>query len=285
LAHLYWRTTGRRSVFDAEFHRAMCRILSLWRTEQRHAESSPYRFERPDCPSSDTLSHGGRGAPVAFTGMTWSGFRPSDDACRYGYLIPANMLAVVVLGQVAEIAEEVYQDAALAAAATALREEIDRGIRDFGTCAHPEFGTIYAYETDGLGHHHLMDDANVPSLLSIPYLGYTTADDPIYRNTRRFALSPHNPYYAVGRHARGIGSPHTPAGFIWPIALAMQGLTSTDPEERDELLDMLERTDADTGYMHEGFHPDDPTRYTRAWFAWANSLFSEFVLHWCGEGP
>jgi len=136
---------------------------------------------------------------------------------------------------------------------------------------------MYAYETDGQGNHNLMDDANVPSLLSIPYLGYHTVDDTVYQNTRAFVLSEHNPYYFTGTVASGIGSPHTPTDYIWPIALCMQGLTSTDATEIKSLLHMLSTTHAHTGCMHEGFHKDDPTLFTRPWFAWANSLFAEFV--------
>ena len=40
---------------------------------------------------------------------------------------------------------------------------------------------------------------------------------------------------------------------------------------------MLENMDADTLLMHEGVHKDDPFTFTRPWFAWANSIFSEFV--------
>jgi len=217
-------------------------------------------------------------ATVWWTGMVWSGFRPSDDAYTYGYLIPANMFAVVVLGQLAQMAQEVLGDADLAEFATILRDEIEQGIQAHGIVNHPAHGPIYAYETDGLGHHLLMDDANVPSLLSIPYLGYRPADDPLYLRTRRFILSPDNPYYFSGQHAAGVGSPHTPGKLIWPIALAMQGLTSSDQAERRRLLDMLTTTTAGTSYMHESFHPDDPAQFTRPWFAWANSLFAEFVL-------
>jgi len=281
LSYLYWQATGQSGIFDADFRDTVEKIIALWKVEQNHGTKSPYRFQRPDCPPSDTLTRGGLGEPVGETGMTWSGFRPSDDACQYGYLIPSNMFAVVVLGYVEEIAREVYEDDELANKAENLKEAIDEGIREFGMYEHPEFGTIYAYETDGRGHYNLMDDANVPSLLSIPYLGYTTADDPIYRNTRNFVLSPHNPYYYEGKHARGVGSPHTPEGYIWPISLSMQGLTSNDREERDGLIDMLERTDAETCFMHEGFDSDDPMQFTREWFAWANSLFGEFVVHWC----
>jgi meiotically up-regulated gene 157 (Mug157) protein len=281
LAYLLWRATGRSDHLDATFRAAAWTIITLWRREQRHDEQSPYFFRRQNCPPDDTLSHDGKGAPVAETGMTWSGFRPSDDACAYGYLVPANMFAVVALRYVAELAELVLRDADLRLAAVDLAAAIEAGIRRYATVEHPAHGTIYAYETDGMGRYNLMDDANVPSLLSLPYLGYCAAADPIYRNTRAFVLSEDNPYFYRGAAAAGIGSPHTPPRYIWHIALAMQGLTTTDPAEREQMLDLLESTDAGTGYMHEGFHADDPAQFTRPWFAWANALFSELVLRCC----
>lgn len=283
LSYLYWQATGRTQIFDEGWRGMADSVLALWQVEQRHSELSPYSFQRTNCPPSDTLTHAGRGAPVEYTGMTWSGFRPSDDACKYGYLIPANMFATVVLGYMAEIAQSVYNDADWARRAASMRAEIDAGIKEYGIYRHEEFGAIYAYETDGMGQYNLMDDANVPSLLATAYLGYAAVDDPLYQNTRRFVLSKHNPYYYEGKYARGIGSPHTPAGYIWPISLCMQGLTSSDGKEMDALVDMLERTDADTGFMHEGFNPDDPGQFTREWFAWANSLFGEFVVKWCAS--
>ena len=234
--------------------------------------------------SADTLTHDGRGEPVAVTGMTWSGFRPSDDACVYGYLIPSNMFAVVTLGYTAEIMRTVFGDEALALRAEKLAAEIRAGIEKYGVVEHPQFGRMYAYETDGMGHYTFMDDANVPSLMSIPYLGYCSADDETYKNTRAYVLSKENPYYYEGTAAKGIGSPHTPENYIWHIALSMQGLTSTSVDECKELLHMLTTCDADTGFMHEGFHKDDPAQFTRPWFAWSNSLFSEFVLKCLDEG-
>ncbi len=281
LAYLFWQATGRTDHFDQRFYRAARAIVDLWTREQRHADASPYYFRRSDCPPSDTLSHDGRGAPVAETGMTWSGFRPSDDACVYGYLIPSNMFAVVVLGYLVEIVEAQGGDVVLRGDSLHLREQIEAGIRAHGTIAHPTYGTIYAYETDGLGQHTLMDDANVPSLLSLPYLGYCAPDDPIYLNTRRWILSDENPYFYRGAAAAGVGSPHTPPRYIWPIALAVQGLTSLDHAEQTLILETLERTDAGTFLMHEGFHADDPAQFTRPWFAWANAMFSEFVLAYC----
>lgn len=282
LSYLLWKNTGRISQFDDTFKQAVRLILSLWTTEQRHETDSPYTFQRLNCPPTDTLTREGKGSITGYTGMTWSGFRPSDDACTYGYLVPSNMFAVVVLCDLAEIADEVLHDASLSADARALGEEIDRGIREFGIYDHPVYGKIYAYETDGLGNFNLMDDANVPSLLSIPYLGYAASDDPIYQNTRRFILGQENPYFYQGTAAEGIGSPHTPERYTWPIALAMQGLTTSDRAEKARMLHLLETTTADTGLMHESFYVDDPFRYTRPWFSWANMMFCELLMDFCG---
>ena len=136
---------------------------------------------------------------------------------------------------------------------------------------------MYAYETDGFGNYNLMDDANSPSLLAIPYLGYCDASDPIYQNTRRFILSKENPYYYEGTAAKGIGSPHTPNNYIWHISLSMQALTSTDEEEIRACMDTIARTHAGTNFMHEGFDVNDPSNFTREWFAWANTLFAQTV--------
>jgi meiotically up-regulated gene 157 (Mug157) protein len=220
----------------------------------------------------------GCGAPVGYTGMTWSGFRPSDDACTYGYLIPANMFAVVVLGYIQEISKNVINDMQIYESATSLKAEIDEGIKKHGIINHQVYGDIYAYETDGLGSYNLMDDANVPSLLAIPYFGYSSVDDPIYQNTRRYILSKDNPYYFEGKYAKGVGSPHTPDGFVWHIGMIIQALTSKDKNELDEILTYLEQTDAGTGFMHESFNPNNPNEYSRQWFAWANSLFGELIF-------
>ena len=279
LCYRYWKATGDGAVL-AQLPQVVETILGVWRTEQHHVEKSPYRFTRTDCPYQDTIHNNGMGAPVAYTGMTWSGFRPSDDACTYGYLIPSNMFAVVVLGYAAEM----LGDHPLAAEALALRAEIQEGLKKFATVEHPVHGTVYACEVDGMGNYLLMDDANIPSLISAPYLGYTTTDDPIYRNTRKMLLSSDNPYYYEGKCAKGIGSPHTPPHYVWHMALAMQGMTSDNKEEMKAILDMLTTCDGGTGYMHEGFHVDDPTVFTRPWFTWPDSLFCEFVNKCMDEG-
>lgn len=276
LGYAYWKETGSTKIFTKTFNNMILHILQTFMTEQDHARSE-YYFTRKDCVKTDTLPAGGKGRPVNVTGMTWSGFRPSDDCCKFGYLIPSNMMAVVALGYAEEICRIVYKDETLAGRCSVLAEEIQDGIRDYGVVEHPKYGRIYAYETDGFGNFNLMDDANSPSLLSMPYLEYCNREDHLYQNTRRFILSEDNPYYNVGAWAKGVGSPHTPQGYVWHIGIIMQALTSTNRDEIMSCLEMLADTHAGTNYMHEAFHPDRPQEYTRPWFAWANTLFAQLL--------
>lgn len=273
----YYRETGDQGVFTEGVLAGLKKIVETFLVEQHH-ETSPYRFQRSNCPPTDTLECDGKGVPVGDTGMIWGGFRPSDDACRYGYHIPSNLFAAHILEKAERILREMYGDEGTARQAAQLRTDILDGIRRFGMVRHETFGEIYGYETDGYGNYCLMDDANVPSLLSLPWLHVCESRDPVYQNTRRFVLSQENPYYYSGKAAQGVGSPHTPKGYIWPIALSVQGLTSEDEEEQKKLLETLLHTDAGTGYMHEGFDCQDPTKFTREWFAWSNSLFALFVI-------
>lgn len=278
LLYKYWKITGKDQFVFEVLPKAAEIIVNQWICEQHHFENSPYRFTRvEDCPPWDTIHNNGMGNPVAYTGMTWSGFRPSDDACEYGYLIASEMFAVVVLGYMIEMLEAVCKNNTLAEKCKKLRDEIDAGIKKYGIVENEKHGRIYACETDGMGHYSMIDDANIPSLLSIPYIGYADSSDELYRNTRKFLLSHDNPYYFTGKCACGIGSRHTPKDYVWHMALVMQGITSTDDNEKRELLEMIVNTDADTGYLHESFHVDDPKTYTREWFTWPNSLFAEFI--------
>jgi meiotically up-regulated gene 157 (Mug157) protein len=278
LAYRLWRITGRADVIDERFKAAAEAIIELWTVEQDHENRSPYRFQRHDDRPSDTLVRDGRGRLTRPTGMSWSAFRPSDDATELGFNVPGNMFASVVLGYLEAIATEVLHDSGLGTRAKELRADIDDGIAQYGTVEHPVHGRVYAYEVDGMGGSLLLDDANMPSLLSIPLTGYAAADDPTYLATRRLLLSPENPYYYSGTHAAGIGSPHTPPNYVWPIALAVQGLSSTSADERQRLLELLRDTTGGTGQMHEGFDVDDPSRFTREWFSWANAMFCELAL-------
>lgn len=278
LAYEYWKTTGSEKCFTNEFFEALEQIYRTFKLERNH-ENSPYRFYRPNTDPIDTLPKGGTGTPVGYTGMTWSGFRPSDDSCTYGYLIPSNMMAVSALKYAAEIIEVVYNKKQISEKYIGLAEEIRQGIEKHGVVNHSKFGKIYAYETDGLGNYNLMDDANSPSLLSAPYIGYCDRDDEIYQNTRRFILSDENRYFFTGKCAKGIGSPHTPKNYIWHISLIMQILTSADENEILSCLDILADTTANTGFMHESFDVNDPESFTRSWFAWANSIFAEMAVY------
>lgn len=278
LTYLYWKATGDNSVLDESFIASAKTTVDLWVTEQNHFEKSPYRFTRKNCPEQDTIHNNGMGNPVEYTGMTWSGFRPSDDACRYGYLVASNMFAVVVLSYLDEMLKAVAPDEKeLIVKAEKLAEEIRKGINEHAVIDTEKYGKIYACEVNGMGDYFLFDDANVPSLLSAPYIGFCSYDDEIYRNTRNFILSKDNPYYYEGEFAKGVGSPHTPEGYIWHIALSMQGLSSDSADEIREILHMLETTDGGTGYMHEGFDANDPNKFTRSWFSWSCALFAELV--------
>lgn len=282
LAWMLWKNTGCTDQFDGNFRTGARKILNVFRTEQNHEYHSAYRFVREGSFYTDTLSRDGRGAFVRpDIGMVWSGFRPSDDACTYGYLVPSNMFAVVVLGYLEEIAEKILCDEMLAKEAGSLREQIHTAIEEYGRPRTEAFGMVYAYEADGYGMFNLMDDANVPSLLSMSYLGYP-ADRETMEHTRKMILSEANPYYYKGTEAAGIGSPHTPAGYIWPIALAMQGLTESSREKKRQILDTLVSCTGGTGMMHEGFCADDAGKYTREWFSWANAMYAELFLDYLG---
>ena len=269
-ADKYYRATGDRSIFTGEVNRAFERVLAVLRDEQHHDRRSRYR--NPD------LANGGKGSWVRYTGMIWTGFRPSDDPARYQYNIPANMFAVVVLQRLSAIENEVYRNGHDAANAWGLATEVQAGIEQYAKLSLPGFGKMYAYEVDGYGHSNLMDDANIPSLLSIPYFGYLRANDPVYQATRRFILSDRNPYYFRGKFASGIGSPHTPRNYVWPLSLVVQALTSSDAGEIKRVMGYIAASDVGDHRLHESFNPDWPEAFTRDDFAWPNALYGELVI-------
>jgi meiotically up-regulated gene 157 (Mug157) protein len=212
-------------------------------------------------------------------GLIASIFRPSDDATIWPFLIPSNYFAVRSLRQMAEIADTVLNDNKLGSDATALADEVETALTRYARETHPQYGEIIPYETDGYYNYNFMDDANVPSLLAMPYLGTIDRDDPLYLRTRSFVLSKSNPYYFSGTMGHGVGSPHTGPDRIWPIAITVRALTANNDYDIVSSLKMLQNTHASTGFMHESFMKNDPTQYTRKWFAWANTLFGELVLN------
>lgn len=278
LAEKYYEYSGDASVFDESFRETARTVLRVFETEQDHAARSDYSFLREGEYSQDSLENGGKGGYCKQNGLVWSAFRPSDDRNRYGYLIPANMFIVSVMRFLRRVFTEIVAEPELAARCAALAESVERGLAACAAVPDGDGGMLYAYETDGAGNAFVADDANLPSLLSVPYFGYGSTGDAVYRNTRRHILSRKNRYYYEGAFAKGVGSPHTPENHIWPLALLAQGLTAESDGEKLEILGMLATTHNGTYHMHESFDKDDPSRFTRAWFGWADSLFAEYFL-------
>ncbi|MFI5452166.1 glycoside hydrolase family 125 protein [Pedobacter sp. UC225_61] len=285
LAYNYWKKTGDKAPFDADWKKAIETTLKTFIEQQRKENKGPYRFQRESLYPTDTLSMSGYGFPVKPVGLICSSFRPSDDATVYPFLIPSNFFAVSSLKHAAEMVTALHNDKVLADKLSALANEVDAALKKYAVKDHPEFGKMFAFEVDGFGSAYLMDDSNVPSLLSMPYLGAINVEDPIYKNTRKFILSSNNPYFFKGTAAEGVGGPHIGPDMIWPMAITMRGLTSVNDAEIKNCIAMLKRTHAGKGFMHESFHKDDPKNFTRSWFAWANTLFGEFLWKVYNEKP
>lgn len=285
LAYHYWQYTEDTSVFDENWHKAMLLVVKTFKEQQRKQGLGPYSFTRDCDRPTDSQINNGWGAPVKPVGLIVSSFRPSDDATQYGFLIPANMFAVVSLRQLAEIEDKVYGNKNFSGECITLADEVDAAIRRYGTFNHPVCGRIYAFEVDGFGNALCMDDANVPSLLAAPYLGYCSFKDAIYQNTRKMIWSGNNPYFFKGKAGEGVGGPHVGLNYIWPMSIIMKAFTTDDSEEIRACLKQLRDTDGGTGFMHESFHSEDAADFTRSWFAWTNTLFGELILNTIKEYP
>lgn len=287
LAYHYWKTTGDASVFDEYWLQAVEAVLRTFKEQQKKDNLGPYKFQRETAKASDTVMNDGWGNPVRPVGLIASMFRPSDDATIFQFLIPSNFFAVTSLNKAAEILNTVNKKPELAQECTDLANEVKVALQKYATYNHPQYGTIYAYEVDGYGNQLFMDDANVPSLLAMPYLGDVDANDPVYRNTRRFVWSENNPYFFKGTAGEGIGGPHVShvsLHMIWPMSIMMKAFTSQDDDEIKACVKMLMDTDAGTGFMHESFYKDDANKFTREWFAWQNTLFGELIIKLVNEG-
>ena len=284
LAYEYWKLTGDTSIFGEEWIKSMELTLKTFREQQRKEGVGPYTFRRKTDRAFDTVGNNGMGSPVKPVGLIVSTFRPSDDATILQFLVPSNFFAVTSLKKAAEILTEVNKKDDLAKQCLDLAAEVETALKKYAIYDHPEFGKIYAFEVDGFGNQLLMDDANVPSLQALAYLGDVPADDPIYQNTRRFVWSDSNPYFFKGTAGEGIGGPHIGYDMAWPMSLITRALTSTDDAEIKRCIEILMTTDAGTGFMHESFDVNDPAKYTRSWFAWVNGLFGELILKVYNDG-
>lgn len=280
-----WRIKDEAFMEDADWKKAIETILRVCKEQQRKHGNGPYSFRRTSEWAIDAVPMGGVGYKVNPVGLICSTFRPSDDATIFPFLVPSNFFAVASLRQASEMVQKITKDNVLADELLALSKEVYNALQTYAVVNHPKFGKIYAFEIDGFGSAYLSDDANVPNLLALPYLGGVDSDDAIYANTRRFVWSEYNPYFFKGSYFEGIGGHHIGTDMIWPMSLIMKALTAQNDEELQQCIQMLQKTHAGTGFMHESFHKDDPKKFTRSWFAWANTLFGELLWKTFNEKP
>ena len=285
LAHAYWRATGDRVPFDDDWRAAMHTVLATFREQQRKHGPGSYRFQRSSVNPTETQALEGYGVPARPVGLIHAGFRPSDDACTYPFFVPGNLFAVNALRWLAELAVALHHDQAFADECNALADEVTQALQQYAVMHDAQGAEVWAYEVDGYGNQLFMDDANAPSLSSLAYLGCCTRDDARYQRTRARAWSTDNPYFFSGTAAQGIGGPHEGLRMIWPMSIIMRALTSGDTAEIGQCLRWLKSTHAGSGFMHEAFDQDDPKKFTRSWFAWANSLFGELIVQVAAQHP
>ena len=278
LAHQYWKLTGDVTPFESDWEEAVKIILKTFKEQQRKHGNGPYSFQRTTAFATDTVPLGGFGYPVRPVGLICSMFRPSDDATIFPFLVPSNFFAVVSLKNAADMVQSIRKNNTLANECLQLANEVESALHQYAIINHDKFGKIFAYEINGFGSFNLMDDANVPSLLSLPYLNAANQSDAVYINTRKFVLSQDNPFFFKGSAGEGIGGPHAGMDRIWPLSIIMRGLTSTDQNEIKKCILMLKGSNAGTGFMHESFNKNDANNFSRKWFAWANTLFGELIL-------
>ena len=265
---------GVREHIDGAWWRVVRDVVDLMQRETQHDVAS-YRFVRANAPAHDYLSNDGYGAKFAESGLIWSAFRPSDDACELPFSIAANLHAVVVLQRLTTYCDSIGVEAELAAQARALAESVEAAVQKHGVIERAS-KQLYAYEVDGLGTAIMQDDANYPNLVSLPWLGH--ASESLYLATREFALSADNPWYFESPVAAGIGSPHTGSQMVWPLAIAMAGLTAATAADQLAALRMIEATASADGHIHESFKVDKPEVFTRPWFSWAEMTYVELAL-------
>lgn len=285
LAYNYWKNTGDTAPFNDDWVKAIKTTLQVFKDQQEKSGKNPYTFQRTTQFATDTRPLKGYGYPVNPVGLVCSAFRPSDDATVFSFLIPSNFFIVVSMKQAAEMMRTIKKDEATAKELEALGKEVDQAIKKYGIVKHPKYGDIYAFEVDGFGNHLIMDDANVPSLLALPYLDAIASTDTVYQNTRKFVLSEDNPFFFKGKVAEGIGGPHVGMDMIWPMAIIMRAKTSNNDNEIRDCIKMLKASHGDTGFMHESFHKDDAKNFTRSWFAWTNTLFGELLWDTYKKNP
>jgi uncharacterized protein len=337
LAHRYWRATADVGPFDEKWLLAMRKAVDVWRAQQAGTdeEPEPYTFERETTRPTDTLLFG-TGGPARRCGLLRSPFRPSDDASSLAFPVASNALVSIALDNIADLVEASFVHSrrrrnrvpahhGKKSLSGESPEDFAKRTRQFSkevrsaVLAHGvvQNDAVFAYEVDGFGNFYHMDDANIPSLLSLPYLGFVGVNDTTYQRTRQRVLSrcvcaswdsilwslafiilfpladpfsmcsnrSTNPYFFSGTAGAGVGGPHVGLGYIWPMSVIMRGWTATTDAEIRLVLDTLRDVSAATGFIHESFNKNNAADFTRPWFAWANSLFGDFILHIADTRP
>lgn len=237
---------------------------------------SPYKFTRSTTRSTETLANDGIGNPVQNgTGLIRSAFRPSDDSTIYQLFIPANMQFSSYLYQTSYIMQKLPGQADLANQMQALAKQIESAISQHGIINNPTFGSIFAFEVDGYGSSTIMDDANIPSLLAAPLLGFLKQGDQVYQNTRNMILSSQNPYYMRGPYLNAVGGPHAGPGNAWPMASIVRILTSSNDGEITGELRALVGSTAGLGLIHESVSTFEQNKFTRQWYVCAARVWLE----------
>jgi len=285
LSYRYWQYTKDTSLFDEKWQNAIKTILKTFKEQQRKENSGPYHFQRNTAWATDNIPMQGFGYPVKPVGLICSAFRPSDDATVFSFLVPSNFFAVISLRQAAELFTLIKADPAVAKELEDLAMEVKQALQKYAVIDHETYGKVYAYEVNGMGSYNLMDDASIPSLLALPYLGTTSMTDPIYLNTRKMLHTNDNPFFYKGPAGEGIGGPHIGKNMIWPISIIVRALTSTVDEEIKSCIGMLQKSHAETGFMHESFNKDNVKQFTRPSFPLANALFGELLWKTYQERP
>lgn len=286
LSYEYWKLTGDTAPFDTNWKEAMRLVLQTFTEQQRKENQGSYTFQRSTSWATDGVPLSGYGYPVKPVGLICSIFRPSDDATIFPFLIPSNFFASVSIQHLFTMLKEMKGDMDVFKPYEKLKAEIDVALKQYAFVQHQNYGKVIAYEVNGFGSNNQMDDSNIPSLLSLPYLlGKEFGKTETYINTRKMLLSPDNPFYFKGNAGEGNGSPHTGMDYIWPMSITMRAMTSDSDAEISHCLQMLVGSNAGTGFMHESFLKGDASKFTRKWFAWANTLFGELILKLHRERP
>ncbi|CAG8108950.1 unnamed protein product [Penicillium olsonii] len=289
----FYEKTGSTEFLTERWYKALQTVLKTIDAQSKPTfndknqfVTNQYTFQRQTNIGTETLSLSGVGNPLnGDTGLIRSAFRPSDDATILGFFIPPNAQMSVQLRKTAKVIKAAGGPADLAADLQERGTKLAKAIHEHAIVQHPKYGDVYAFEVDGYGSRILMDDANIPSLLSLPYLGFVDKSDPVYQNTRKMVTDKaSNPYYLEGPQFHGIGGPHIGLEHAWPMSLLVQAMTSDDDDEILGNLNLV-RNSSLLGLVHESINVTNIKDYTRPWFAWANSVFAETVLKVAAERP